>query len=167
MGYYTGIIVRPSSLILCEKSDASDNLERCPYTLPPKRYHHSTGTVSPITSAASPFSYFASRVRPLRSSCSDSPALSRQFSSGASSVIPPPSAAQFTHCSFVHLSRCLHGALKGNVGVVKSMMVELTNETNIARGYSFLLLTWSLGYMIGLDVLALVPCPCKCSGFLC
>jgi hypothetical protein len=50
----------------------------------------------------------------------------------------------------------LHGALKGNIGVVKSMLAELTDETNMARGLSFLLLTWSLGFMIGLGILPLV-----------
>ena len=150
---------RASKHILCEKSNVSDNLERRPYTLPPKRCRRSTGTVCPITSAASPFSYFASRVRLLRSSCLDSPVLSPQFSSCSSSIDFPIACCVIYSLRFFHYSRCLHGALKGNVGVVRSMMAELTNETNIARGYSFLLLTWSLGYMIGLDVLALVPCP--------
>ncbi|KAH9023398.1 MFS general substrate transporter [Lactarius pseudohatsudake] len=46
-------------------------------------------------------------------------------------------------------SRSLHGALKGYAGVVKSMMSELTDETNVARGFSMLPMTWSLGYVIG------------------
>ncbi|KAH8985305.1 MFS general substrate transporter [Lactarius akahatsu] len=47
------------------------------------------------------------------------------------------------------LSRALHGALKGYGGVVKSMVAELTDETNVARGFSMLPMTWSLGYVIG------------------
>lgn len=46
-------------------------------------------------------------------------------------------------------SRCLHGAMKGNIGVVKSAMIELTDETNIARGFSLLEMAWAVGYMIG------------------
>ncbi|KAH9023396.1 MFS general substrate transporter [Lactarius pseudohatsudake] len=46
-------------------------------------------------------------------------------------------------------SRALHGALKGYVGIVKSMMAELTDETNIARGFSMLPMSYSLGYAIG------------------
>ncbi|KAI9443968.1 MFS general substrate transporter [Lactarius indigo] len=46
-------------------------------------------------------------------------------------------------------SRSLHGALKGHVGVVKSVMAELTDETNVARGFSILPVTQSLGNAIG------------------
>ncbi|KAI9455177.1 MFS general substrate transporter [Lactarius psammicola] len=46
-------------------------------------------------------------------------------------------------------SRSLHGALKGYAGILKSMMAELTDETNVARGFSMLPMTWSLGYIIG------------------
>ncbi|KAH9171619.1 MFS general substrate transporter [Lactarius sanguifluus] len=47
------------------------------------------------------------------------------------------------------LSRSLHGALKGYGGVVKSMTAELTDETNAARGFSMLLMSYSLGDAIG------------------
>ncbi|KAH9011888.1 MFS general substrate transporter [Lactarius hengduanensis] len=46
-------------------------------------------------------------------------------------------------------SRCLHGMLNGNVGVMKSMMAELTGETNMARGSSLISATWALGNIIG------------------
>ncbi|KAH9170234.1 MFS general substrate transporter [Lactarius sanguifluus] len=46
-------------------------------------------------------------------------------------------------------SRCLHGVLNGNVGVMKSMMAELTGETNMARGSSLISATWALGNIIG------------------
>ncbi|KAH9039475.1 MFS general substrate transporter [Lactarius deliciosus] len=47
------------------------------------------------------------------------------------------------------LSRCLHGMLNGNIGVMKSMMAELTDETNMARGFSLLPVTWCVGGTIG------------------
>ncbi|KAH9059732.1 major facilitator superfamily domain-containing protein [Lactarius vividus] len=47
------------------------------------------------------------------------------------------------------LSRALDGAFKGHIGTIKSTMAELTDETNAARGFSMLPMTWSLGYAIG------------------
>ena len=55
-----------------------------------------------------------------------------------------------TNLVLVRHSRSLHGAMKGKIGVVKSMMAELVDEANMARGFSILMLTWSLGYVIGL-----------------
>jgi len=49
-------------------------------------------------------------------------------------------------------SRCLHGAFKGNIGIVKSAMAELTDDTNEARGFSLLLMTWAFGYVIGFAI---------------
>ncbi|KAH9005475.1 major facilitator superfamily domain-containing protein [Lactarius hatsudake] len=46
-------------------------------------------------------------------------------------------------------SRVLQGAFKGYIGTVKSMVAELTDETNVARGFSMLPMAWSLGYAIG------------------
>jgi MFS family permease len=50
---------------------------------------------------------------------------------------------------FFIASRGMHGALKGNIGIVTSVIAELTNETNIARGFSLLPMTWAFGYVIG------------------
>ncbi|KAH9030855.1 MFS general substrate transporter [Lactarius deliciosus] len=47
------------------------------------------------------------------------------------------------------LSRCFHGAVMGHLGVVKSMTAELTDETNVAQGFSMLPVAWSLGNLIG------------------
>lgn len=47
------------------------------------------------------------------------------------------------------LSRSLNGALNGNVGVMKSMMVEITDETNLAQAYAFMPLAWSSGGTLG------------------
>ena len=39
--------------------------------------------------------------------------------------------------------------LNGNIGVMKSMMAELTDETNMARGFSLIPVTWAVGGTIG------------------
>ncbi|KAI9443946.1 MFS general substrate transporter [Lactarius indigo] len=46
-------------------------------------------------------------------------------------------------------SRCLNGMLNGNTGVMKSMMAELTDETNMAHGFSLIIITWAVGSTIG------------------
>ncbi|EPQ26331.1 uncharacterized protein PFL1_05980 [Pseudozyma flocculosa PF-1] len=46
-------------------------------------------------------------------------------------------------------SRALAGAINGNVAVVKSMVGELTDQTNQARAFSLLPLVWSIGCFIG------------------
>ncbi|KAG8737253.1 hypothetical protein FRC10_008403 [Ceratobasidium sp. 414] len=47
------------------------------------------------------------------------------------------------------VSRALSGVLNGNMGVAKSMMVELTDETNQAQCFAFLPVVWSTGSTIG------------------
>ncbi|KAH7923425.1 MFS general substrate transporter [Leucogyrophana mollusca] len=47
------------------------------------------------------------------------------------------------------LSRCITGALGGNVGVMKSMMGELTDSTNRAQGFGLIILAWSTGVTLG------------------
>ena len=37
---------------------------------------------------------------------------------------------------------------------MKCMTAELTDETNIARGFSLLPMTWAIGYVIGLAIFA-------------
>ncbi|CAE6485211.1 unnamed protein product [Rhizoctonia solani] len=46
-------------------------------------------------------------------------------------------------------SRSLSGALNGNIGVMKSMVVELTDETNQAQAFAFLPIIWSTGSTLG------------------
>ncbi|KAH9054528.1 MFS general substrate transporter [Lactarius vividus] len=46
-------------------------------------------------------------------------------------------------------SRCLNGILNGNTGVMKSMMAELTDETNMAQGFSLITVAWAVGGTIG------------------
>ena len=52
-------------------------------------------------------------------------------------------------------SRCLNEMLNGNIGVMKSMMAELTDETNMARGFSLIPMSWAVGSTIGFDILLL------------
>ncbi|KAG6876999.1 hypothetical protein C0993_011152 [Termitomyces sp. T159_Od127] len=47
------------------------------------------------------------------------------------------------------LSRCLNGALNGNIGVMKSIVIELTDPTNIARAYAYQPIAWSTGGTLG------------------
>ncbi|KIM48412.1 hypothetical protein M413DRAFT_419006 [Hebeloma cylindrosporum] len=51
------------------------------------------------------------------------------------------------------LCRSLNGALDGNIGVIKGMIAEMTDETNIAQAYAYMTIAWStaaaLGPMIG------------------
>ncbi|KAH7928077.1 MFS general substrate transporter [Leucogyrophana mollusca] len=49
----------------------------------------------------------------------------------------------------VVLSRCIEGALNGNVGVVKSTMAEITDPSNMAQGFAFLPMIWSVGATLG------------------
>ncbi|KAJ7616315.1 MFS general substrate transporter [Mycena polygramma] len=47
------------------------------------------------------------------------------------------------------ISRCLAGLLNGNVGVIKSMIGELTDSTNIAQGMALMPIVWSTGATVG------------------
>jgi len=43
----------------------------------------------------------------------------------------------------------LNGLVGGNLGVIKSMIAELTDETNVARGFSLLPMARAFGFIIG------------------
>ncbi|KIJ67036.1 hypothetical protein HYDPIDRAFT_174302 [Hydnomerulius pinastri MD-312] len=47
------------------------------------------------------------------------------------------------------MSRALNGALNGNIGVIKSMMVEITDSTNLAQAYAYMPIAWSSGGTLG------------------
>ncbi|KIK52652.1 hypothetical protein GYMLUDRAFT_1028530 [Collybiopsis luxurians FD-317 M1] len=47
------------------------------------------------------------------------------------------------------LSRCINGALNGNVGVIKSILAEMTDTTNIAQAYAYMPIAWSSGGALG------------------
>jgi MFS family permease len=46
------------------------------------------------------------------------------------------------------VSRSLAGLLNGNVGVLKAMMGEITDDTNAAQGFAFIPMVWSTGSTI-------------------
>ncbi|KIK66115.1 hypothetical protein GYMLUDRAFT_158193 [Collybiopsis luxurians FD-317 M1] len=46
-------------------------------------------------------------------------------------------------------SRCLSGALNGNAGVMKSMMGEITDETNVAQAMALMPVIWNTGATVG------------------
>jgi len=45
-------------------------------------------------------------------------------------------------------SRTVAGLLNGNVGVLKSMMGEITDDTNAAQGFAFIPIVWCTGSTI-------------------
>ncbi|KAJ6468353.1 member of major facilitator superfamily multidrug-resistance, DHA1 sub-family [Mycena sanguinolenta] len=47
------------------------------------------------------------------------------------------------------VSRSLNGALNGNIGVIKSIVAELTDSTNIAQAYAIMPISWSTGSTLG------------------
>ncbi|KAI0078782.1 member of major facilitator superfamily multidrug-resistance, DHA1 sub-family [Panus rudis PR-1116 ss-1] len=47
------------------------------------------------------------------------------------------------------VSRSLNGALNGNIGVLKSMVAEITDSTNIAQAYAYLPIAWATGQAVG------------------
>ncbi|GEM08253.1 MFS multidrug transporter [Rhodotorula toruloides] len=47
------------------------------------------------------------------------------------------------------VSRCIGGMLNGNVAVIKSVVGEITDESNQGRAFSFLPPAWSIGSIIG------------------
>jgi MFS family permease len=57
------------------------------------------------------------------------------------------------------LSRSLQGALNGNVGVMKSMMADVTDSTNVAAAFSFLPIAWVTGGTVGLLLSAMLAHP--------
>jgi len=47
------------------------------------------------------------------------------------------------------ISRCLAGMLNGNVGVMKTMVSEISDPTNIAEAFGYIPVVWSVGGTIG------------------
>lgn len=46
-------------------------------------------------------------------------------------------------------SRCLHGALNGNSGIMKSIVAEITDPTNLPLVYAYMPVSWSTGSTLG------------------
>ncbi|KAG2338606.1 MFS general substrate transporter [Suillus weaverae] len=47
------------------------------------------------------------------------------------------------------VSRCMCGVLNGNIGVLKTMMAELTDSTNMAQGFALIQIFWRVGTFVG------------------
>ncbi|KAG2153184.1 major facilitator superfamily domain-containing protein [Suillus clintonianus] len=47
------------------------------------------------------------------------------------------------------ISRCMSGFLNGNVGVMKTMVGELTDSTNMAQAFAFFPIVWCIGGSVG------------------
>ncbi|ESK95906.1 member of major facilitator superfamily multidrug- dha1 sub-family [Moniliophthora roreri MCA 2997] len=47
------------------------------------------------------------------------------------------------------IARCLTGLLNGNIGVMKSTMGDLTDQSNRAEGFSLMPVVWSIGATVG------------------
>ncbi|KAG2137627.1 MFS general substrate transporter [Suillus bovinus] len=47
------------------------------------------------------------------------------------------------------ISRCMCGLLNGNVSVMKTMLGELTDSTNMAQGFALLPIMWCIGGFLG------------------
>ncbi|KAK9727657.1 hypothetical protein K7432_001641 [Basidiobolus ranarum] len=47
------------------------------------------------------------------------------------------------------LSRSLAGILNGNIGVIKSLLAEITDDTNRAKAFTLLPLVWGVGSVVG------------------
>ena len=43
------------------------------------------------------------------------------------------------------VSRAMAGALNGNTGVLKTIIAEITDETNIAKAFSYMPIVWFVG----------------------
>jgi hypothetical protein len=46
-------------------------------------------------------------------------------------------------------SRCLCGALNGNVVVMKSMVADITDSTNMPQAYGYIPFAWQAGIALG------------------
>lgn len=45
-------------------------------------------------------------------------------------------------------SRCLNGALNGNIGILKSLVSEITDPTNLAQAYAYMPIAWVCSWLI-------------------
>lgn len=45
-------------------------------------------------------------------------------------------------CPDEESSRCLNGALNGNIGILKSLVSEITDSTNLPQAYGYMPIAW-------------------------
>ncbi|KAH8108892.1 member of major facilitator multidrug-resistance DHA1 sub-family, partial [Phellopilus nigrolimitatus] len=60
------------------------------------------------------------------------------------------------------LSRSLNGAFNGNIGVIKSMIAEMTDGTNLAHAFAYQPIPWSTGATFGPLIGGALSCPAEC-----
>ncbi|KAF8608166.1 MFS general substrate transporter [Ceratobasidium sp. AG-I] len=61
----------------------------------------------------------------------------------------------------VIVSRALAGALNGNAGVIKSVLGEVTDDTNAPQAFAFIPLVWSIGFTLAPMVGGLLQHPAE------
>jgi hypothetical protein len=49
----------------------------------------------------------------------------------------------------MYLSRSLNGALNGNVGIIKSIVAEITDPAHLPQVYAVMPVSWSTGGALG------------------
>jgi hypothetical protein len=54
-----------------------------------------------------------------------------------------------SHNIHIHSRRSFNGALNGNVSVIKSIIAEITDPTNMPQVYAYVPIAWSFGGAIG------------------
>ena len=47
------------------------------------------------------------------------------------------------------IGRCITGLLNGNIGVVKSFLTEITDDSNRGAAFSCMSVAWALGTILG------------------
>ena len=47
------------------------------------------------------------------------------------------------------IGRCIAGLLNGNIGVVKSFLTEITDDSNRGAAFSYMSVAWALGTILG------------------
>ncbi|ELP85399.1 hypothetical protein EIN_086810 [Entamoeba invadens IP1] len=62
---------------------------------------------------------------------------------------------------FIFALRFLNGMLNGNIGVVKTYLAEITDNTNRVQAFSLVGLMWCLGSLIGSMIGGLLYSPCE------
>lgn len=126
---------------------------RCLYISLPKRSPYFIGTAFLIMSGVSLSFCLAFSERSFRSLCSGSRALSGAWLFGGFSVRLRSIRSLTWLVPQLYRSRFLSGALNGNVGVVKSVLAELADDSNVAQAFSFLPLVFVIGQVIGFGLL--------------
>ena len=114
------------------------------YSSPHRPSLSCTGVGSPISSAASRSSSLAfSAYRYLCSVLGSQLLIGVLLCGTYSFLIIGPTTSYYIS------RRGLNGALNGNVGVIKSIIAEITDPTNAPQVFAYIPITWSVGGALG------------------